>query len=879
MYIFIHQVELHISSQTDSKALVGSYVCSDVPGEFVWQAGILTQAVIHGHWLVIEDVDKAPLDFISAISTLLEHRQLTLPLSNQVIDAHPAFRIIGTRILDDSGATEESSYIPSLRYFSHLFTFVTINECTTAEVECIVTQRYPALPANIRQKLLNVYTFLKFNKSEKHSQIDSDSLVDSVPVDYSPMMNISMFSLKQLRKFTLREVVKVASRIARYANEFNTVSGFLTNENKRKTLQEVLDVFVASIRDDSLAETITQLVAKLWEVDCVDGVVPLLDVYNMPGDLNKRMEGGDGYIKIGRVLLPFSGSTLNDASMQQRFATTKQSMLTLEKIAACVALNEPVLLVGETGTGKTTAVQELAEMLGKKLIVQNLSLSTDVSDLMGGYRPVTIRQHILPLYETFVRLFQVTLSSSQNSDYLQVVAQILAKKSWKKLLEAFLKAADNAIKKLDAAIVKLASEASLKNGTNKSSYSDLKVSWQDFRHAVIRLQLNLPKISEGFAFSFSDGLLVEAMKHGHWVLLDEINLASSETLQGLSSVLDTAQEHYFQSEKGGSDAGTLSIKKHKDFRVFAAMNPPTDIGKRELPLSLRGRFTEFYVDDLLDKQDLLMVTEKYLSNLTQDGDLMDSVVEVYLQCRELAFKSLVDGAGLRPHYSLRSLTRSMQCALSYVSIGIRPLSRTLFEAFRLNFSALLASAPQQQLSSFLKKVFCPKDSQKELDAPPHRPGGRQSPASDWVLIKPFWIKAGREKPVDLASESDGCKLSFVITPTVAANLRNIVAAIAANVAPILLQGPTSVGKTSMIEYLAAKSGNKCVRINNHEHTDVQEYIGGYITNSSGQLEFKDGLLLEVKNNFKTFVNIYCIFIESEILFRLCEAGTGLFWTS
>ena len=30
----------------------------------------------------------------------------------------------------------------------------------------------------------------------------------------------------------------------------------------------------------------------------------------------------------------------------------------------------------------------------------------------------------------------------------------------------------------------------------------------------------------------------------------------------------------------------------------------------------------------------------------------------------------------------------------------------------------------------------------------------------------------------------------------------------------------------MVEYLAARCGFKCVRINNHEHTDVQEYIGG-----------------------------------------------------
>jgi midasin len=36
-------------------------------------------------------------------------------------------------------------------------------------------------------------------------------------------------------------------------------------------------------------------------------------------------------------------------------------------------MNEPVLLVGETGTGKTTAVQEIAKVVGKKLHVFNMN--------------------------------------------------------------------------------------------------------------------------------------------------------------------------------------------------------------------------------------------------------------------------------------------------------------------------------------------------------------------------------------------------------------------------------------------------------------------------------------------------------------------------
>lgn len=57
----------------------------------------------------------------------------------------------------------------------------------------------------------------------------------------------------------------------------------------------------------------------------------------------------------------------------------------------------------------------------------------------------------------------------------------------------------------------------------------------------------------------------------------------------------------------------------------------------------------------------------------------------------------------------------------------------------------------------------------------------------------------------------------------------------------MIQGDTCVGKTSLITYLAAASGNALFRINNHEHTDLQEYIGSYSVQSvTGNLVFKEG---------------------------------------
>ena len=83
------------------------------------------------------------------------------------------------------------------------------------------------------------------------------------------------------------------------------------------------------------------------------------------------------------------------------------------------------------------------------------------------------------------------------------------------------------------------------------------------------------------------------------------------------------------------------------------------------------------------------------------------------------------------------------------------------------------------------------------------------------------------------------KVGFVVTASVRANLRSLARAVAAAKYPILLQGPTSSGKTTLVEYLAARLGYHCVRVNNHEHTDIQEYTGSYAADGNGKLAFQE----------------------------------------
>ena len=84
-------VVLHFDAHTDSKSLLGAYVCGASPGEFEWQPGSLTRAVRSGKWVLIEDVDVAPFEVLSALIPLLEERKLYIAGRGETVVHIPDF--------------------------------------------------------------------------------------------------------------------------------------------------------------------------------------------------------------------------------------------------------------------------------------------------------------------------------------------------------------------------------------------------------------------------------------------------------------------------------------------------------------------------------------------------------------------------------------------------------------------------------------------------------------------------------------------------------------------------------------------------------------------------------------------------------------------
>ena len=172
------------------------------------------------------------------------------------------------------------------------------------------------------------------------------------------------------------------------------------------------------------------------------------------------------------------------------------------------------------------------------------------------------------------------------------------------------------------------------------------------------------------------------------------------------------------------------------------------------------------------------------------------------------------------------------------------LNRALYESVCMSFLTQLGDKSSKQLGEIIRATFASSLKTKELARPPRRPGGRKAAAEAGVVcVEQYWLKRGPVEPRDPAVPDAHGKVAFVVVPSVRRHIQNLARAVLSGRHPVLLQGPTSSGKTTMVAYLAARTGHKCVRINNHEHTDLQEYVGTYVTNSAGKLVFQEGALV------------------------------------
>ncbi|CAN8238565.1 unnamed protein product [Cochlearia groenlandica] len=751
-------VFIHMDDQLDGKTLVGTYVCTDQPGEFKWQPGSLTQAIMKGFWVVLEDIDKAPADVPLVLSPLLEGLSSFVTSNGEVIRIAESFQLFSTISTPECSVSHIREAGNSL---SPLWRRIVVYPPDRESLQNILDARYQNL-GPVAKKLIETF--------------ESVNSALSFQFSGSKIENSATFSSPS--RFSLRDLLKFCER----------VHG-LSSYDHRAISQEAADIFSASYMSTQNRARVSEILAGIWNV-------------SVPESQHKPpIQEFSTVLKIGRVSLPLGETASHDRS---RFVETRTSTRLLEKIARSVEYNEPVLLVGETGTGKTTLVQNLAQWIGQKLTVLNLSQQSDIVDLLGGFKPIDSNLMCRMLYNEFNDLARDS-KMKDDSKIMKWLQKNYKAKKWDIFLSGLKKTIDY--------------HTEGKSGDERSRSSRKRKKPEEIEKWTC-LSKKLDKIhqqicSGGMVFTFVEGAFVTALREGYWVLLDEVNLAPPEILGRLTGVLEGVRGSLCLAERGD----VMGIPRHLNFRLFACMNPATDAGKKDLPFSFRSRFTEFAVDDDLCDDDLEIFVRRFLGGRESDSNLVGNIVCFYKKAKSLSEECLLDGANQKPQYSLRSLYRALEYAIKAEGIG--GFQKSLYNGFAMFFLSLLDASSAKLMNPIILKYIA-RESSRGLSL--QRYLGELKDSSDEFVEK------------------------YVKTKSVIEHLNHLAHAIFIKRYPVLLQGPTSSGKTSLVKYLAAISGNKFVRINNHEQTDLQEYLGSYMTDSSGKLVFHEGALVKAVRN-------------------------------
>ncbi|KAH9469423.1 hypothetical protein Pst134EA_006713 [Puccinia striiformis f. sp. tritici] len=495
------------------------------------------------------------------------------------------------------------------------------------------------------------------------------------------------------------------------------------------------------------------------------------------------------------------------------FALTKSTLVLLERLTVCMRSSEPTLLVGETGTGKTTVVSYMAKLIGKKLISLNLSNQSEASDLRGGFKPLDSAEdgklHGNRLVDDFINTSGDAFNTSRNHEFVHAIRKAASKKKYIRLvallkdgIRALSERLNNKTKSDDQQLPADSDDCHepskrrktniSRNKTHESSQARLKISLQDYLYQVNQFEDKFVRsTSNHMRFRFVEGPLFKALQNGDWVLLDEINLGTTETLEALSGLLRHPNASVTLSERGD----LVPVTRHPDFRLIGCMNPATGVGKRGLP------------------------GPSCLRSQGSVGDILRPPVEFALR-----------------YFQSRGSCSSLSPPLSFIhGAQMTVLDRLGTAGFEQDLPPHLIQGLRASCLDYCYKVAgISHESDEDLIKIAYLPDGLK--IGDFMLAK----------STSMIVESAPASYSFS-AQTVAHNAMRIIRALQVPKA-VLLEGSPGVGKTSIVEALARLSGKRLQRINLSDQTDLLDLFGADAPvegGSPGQFEWKDASFLDV----------------------------------
>ncbi len=355
-------------------------------------------------------------------------------------------------------------------------------------------------------------------------------------------------------------------------------------------------------------------------------------------------------------------------------------------------------------------------------------------------------------------------------------------------------------------------------------------------------------------FKWQDGVILKAAKEGKWLVLEEINLASSEVIEVLNDYLTTGYFIYSQ------DGKQKRLKPHPDFRLFATANPESYAGRQKLSQVFLSRWQIYYQNPLSEQE-----IAEILSSLFSIPASFALVLARFHRILETQAEARLIGKEERDSYifSLRDIIRLGKRIewLFQRELTERELLSHLFSAlYGVYLARIRDKTEKEALMALLDTHFGFKIKGLDLKTMIEAQGRRLRSLMTELKVTKGNNFIPQEEGKITPTKSQKITLSYILTALLQHE-------------PVLLVGMPASGKTTLLRYLAREKGTNLFYINLSSDTSLEELLGGYVQDDKGKWRYRPGLLFEaVEKGFWLLIDEANLNPLSEYLNTLIDFG-------